>query len=374
MGSLKTTKLAMFATLGLFFLILVHACGGGSNKGGTELASSSAVSSAPGPLIPIPLGLVESRLSSSLNLAGSAPGSVTPTTIGYDLTGCTSGLSGIPASQSVVNVYLKDTGCYVKLVSFVLNGTTYNLTNFGAVAFSPALASGSTGQVATFAGASSTDLITILSVSQLSSTNVASDYVSYEFTIIKSGTNSAAITVSSAQSIYTAGQDAPNFVINSGGGIFDNIISSGPSTGYGQFTFKLTCVTGAMTVGANASYNSFCPTITPGGTIAGGARGVDVGNTSEFSYKLINNINGNGTLTLAQAQSAFASGDSTVTLATDILPSSTGFKTLSLTGPGVITSNQTMLLVLQAKNSLYPTNPLYSSFQYFAITLPTVNP
>jgi len=258
-----------------------------------------------------------------------------------------------------MNVYLHDTGCLAKLTSFVLHGVTYNQTNSGAVAFS----SWTAGSSATFAN-SSGGLAYVRVVSQLSSPIVTSDVVSYNFTFISAGTNSASITVSNTQTLYVAGQDAPNFSIGSGNITFDSINGSGA----GLFTFSLTCVNGPMLTGANPSYHSLCP------TVASGSVGVDIG--VNFTYKLIADPNNNGTLTLAQAQSAFSSGDTAPTLATDILSGNTGFKTISLAGPGAISSNPKMILVLQQKNNnaAYTSNTAYSSFQYFAITLPTVTP
>jgi len=280
------------------------------------------------------------------------------------LASCASGLTGSTAAATI-NVYLHDTGCKAQLSSFVLHGQSYVPSGTGSSPFT----TWAVNDTAIFRGASNTDLINVKVVSQLSSPISTSDVVSYNFTIIKAGTNSASIVVSNAQTLNAAGQDAPNFKINASDIIFDNITGGGA----GQFTFKLTCVTSAMLVGGNISFNSFCPSMA-GGTLANGA-GVDVGNTSAFSYKLIADASGVGTLTMAAAQAAFASGDSTVTLATDILAGNTGFKTSSLTGPGAITSNPKMLLVLQAKNQVSGfTTTAYSSFQYFAITLPTVTP
>jgi len=372
-----TNAKRVLAFLGLVSggVFLTQSCG--------KSSSGSSSDSATNPLIQIKMSLSEAQAKTSLsllsdpnelNLTGSAPGGVVPDsgTISYTLTGCASGLTGTPASQSVVNVYLHDTGCYLKLVAFTLHGTVYNLTNSGAVAFSPALSSGVTGQVATFAGSSATDLITITNLSQLSSTISTSDYVSYEFTIIKVGTNSASITVGTPQSLYTAGQDAPNFKILASNISFDTI-----TAGVGFFTFTVTCSTG--TSGNNGIMTgptfSFCPTVTGGAT----PNGVDVNSTlNAFSYKLILDASGVGTLTMAAAQAAFASGDSTVSVPSKLIVNSaanTGFITNSLAGPGLMATpaNAKMLLVLQAKNTVL-SGPTNSSYQYFPVTYTPVTP
>ncbi len=358
-------------------LLAKYSCGPKGSSG--DLSSSSNATALQKITIPISLSQSTSNMNAlnlnSLSLA--APGGVSVDSFVMTLANCTSGLSGTNSSQTVMNVYLNDTNCLAKLTSFVLHSQSYIPSGTGSSPFTTWLA----GDTAIFRGASNTDLINVKVVSQLSSPILTPDVISYEFTILKSGTNSASITVSNALSIYTAGQDAPNFQINSGGGLLTGLVSSGGSAGAGIFTFQLICSVSAMTVGANPSYNSFCPTVTPGGTIAGGASGVDIGNASAFSYKLIadpNNAPSGGTLTLAQAIAAFvAGGDTTVTLGAGVITSgSTGFNTVALTGPGPIASNQKMILILQAKNTnpTYSSNPNYSSFQYFPITLPTVNP
>lgn len=334
---------------------------------------------------PIPVALSSSVTAADLHLqeedlqlAGSNSGGLPVDSFVINVSGCATGESG-NTSASILNVYIKDTNCVAKLTSFVLRGQTYAPTGAGAVAFT----SWTAGSTAVFQGASATDLINVKVVSQLSSPVAVSDFVSYNLTVNKVGTNNASIVVGESQSLYVAGQDAPNFIINSGDATFVNINSSG----YGQFTFKLTCASGNMIVGSQTGKTTFCPTVTSG-TYASGA-GVDVyaasnsDSSSLFSYKLIvdpQNNSSTGTLTMAQAQAAFASAGSTVALA-DLNPSNTAataFTTITLTGPGQMATaaNRYMILVLQAKdtNSTYTSNTSYSSFQYFPITLPAVNP
>lgn len=313
-----------------------------------------------------------------LQLAGSNSGGLPVSSFVINVSGCATGETG-NTSASILNVFIKDTNCIAKLTSFVLRGQTYAPSGAGAVPFT----SWTVGSTAIFQGASATDLINVRVVSQLSSPVAISDYVSYNITVNKVGTNNSSLVVGESQSLYVAGQDAPNFIINSGDATFVNINSSG----YGQFTFKLTCASGNMIVGSQTGKTTFCPTVT-NGTYASGA-GVDVyaasnsDSSSLFSYKLIvdpQNNSSPGTLTMAQAQAAFASAGSTVALA-DLNPSSTAstaFTTITLTGPGQMatTANRYMILVLQAKdtNSTYTSNTAYSSFQYFPITLPSVSP
>jgi hypothetical protein len=269
-------------------------------------------------------------------------------------------------------VYFNDVNCLAKLTSFVLHSQNYVPTGTGSSPFSTWLA----GDSAIFVGANSNDLVNVKVVSQLSSPILSTDTISYTFTVIKQASNSVSTIIPSPTAIplTVAGRDAPNFKINTGDALFTDLVYTGPSTGAGVFTFKLTCVMSAMTVGANVSYNSFCPSSVANGTLAGGAAGVDVGASSNFSYKLIQDPNNNGTLTLAQAQSAFSSGDSTVTLLTDLLSGSTGFTTSALIGPVSIVTNPKIILVLQAKDPNHASDPTYSSFEYFPMTVQTFSP
>ncbi len=312
-----------------------------------------------------------------LQLAGSNSGGLPVDSYVITVSGCATGETGT-TSASILNVYIKDTNCIAKLTSFTLRGQAYTPSGAGAVAFT----SWTVGSTAIFQGASATDLINVKVVSQLSSPVAVSDFVSYNITMNKAGTNNASIVVGESQSLYVAGQDSPNFIINTGDATFVNINSSG----YGQFTFKMTCASGTMKVGSQTGKTTFCPTVT-NGTYASGA-GVDVyassnsDATSFFSYKLIldpQNSGSPGTLTMAQAQAAFSTAGSTVALA-DFNPSNTAataFTTVTLTGPGQMATeaNRYMILVLQAKdtNASYTSNTSYSSFQYFPITLPAVN-
>ena len=368
----------------VFLLLLVgtlQGCGG--SRGGSEDGPSFDVATLDkkrSALIPCVLSLEGSRSSSTsasanstdLNLSPNglglaAPGGQAVDSYAITLGSCSSGLSGANSAAGFLNVYLHDTHCLGKLTSFVLHGQTYLPSGSGSVPFSTWLA----GDTATFVGSGSSDLIYVTAVSQLSSPILTTDVVSYSYSANKSGTNSATATVSNSQTIGASGIDAPNFSLSSSNAIFNGIITSGTQAGYGRFTFKLTCASGAMTAGANASYNSFCPTVTAGGTLAGGAAGTDIG--ANFSYVLIADPNGNGTLTIAQAASAFSGSSSTINLATDILSGSTGFTTNSMTGPGPLAANIKLILVLQAQNANNPSNPNYSSFQYFPITLPASN-
>lgn len=351
--------LVLLSSLGF----LLHSCGSGGGSGSSELAGTLES-------IEIPVSLKEVEIEDGAGLF-LAPGGVESSTFTVALDACSSGLSGNNSVQGILNVYLNDTNCLGKLSSFTLNGQAYIPSGTGSVPFT----TWQVGDTATFVGSGASDLMYVEVISQLSSPTVAGDEISYNFKRIVEGTNNATLLVSTASTLAVAGQDAPNFIINAGDISFDNIVPSGPDIGKGQFTFELTCSSGAMTVGNNASYNSYCPTSVAGGTIAGGDPGVDIG--AYFSFKLINDINGDGTLTLAQARSTFsAGGDSTITLASDILAGNTGFTTNSLTAPGTLSTTSKMILVLQAKNenASFTSNPDYSSFQYFYIILPTVNP
>lgn len=360
----KILPVFAISVLSLFFF---YSCGKGGASETASLANSNPSPDSPNrtvdqALIAIPISMnhAEEVLPSLANLNLAAPGSVSVTSYVMALASCVSGLSG-NTSAATINVYLYDTNCKAKLTSFVLNGVSYtpsvNFTTWNA------------GDTATFTGSGNTVYIQV--VSQLSSPINVSDVVSYNFRFNKLGTNDSNLTVSSSQSLIAAGQDAPNFQLTSGNAIFNNIINTGLNTGAGVFTFNITCVN-TMVVGGSSPSLTFCP------TLPASSNGTDLGpvsGTNYFSYKLIADASCTNTLSLAQAQSAFqAGGDSTVTIPGNLIAN--GFTTGQMTGPVSIASNRCMILILQSKNSnpTYTSNPLYSSFQYFPITLPTVNP
>lgn len=288
------------------------------------------------------------------------------------LGGCSSGLTGTSALSETIRVYIQDTNCVGQLISIVLGGQSYIPSGSSAVPFS----NYKEGESAIFQGASSKDLINVKVVHQLSSPVQSEDKIAYSFEIIPSEASSS--VSANGQNIFLTGTSAPNFKIKPGDASLVSIISSGPSAGAGTFIIKLTCSTGPMTEGANPNYNSFCPDEVERGKIAEGDSGVDLGLASHFSYKLIPDPNGDGTLTMEQAQAAFKEGgDSNVTLTSDLLPDATGFQTVTLTGPVTLASNPKMILILQAK-SVMPTldnnNPENSSYQYFPIVLDLMSP
>lgn len=357
MKSLKNRLIMGCFLISISFIPLLSFCGGKSS----DTASNASNFSLNESIYYIKTKLTQKSLSLSLlgNLQLAAPASVVPTSYVVNLSGCASGLTGNNGTTGQLNVHLKDTGCLGKLTSFVINGTTYQPIGSNAVPFT----TWAVGNTATFQGSSASDLIYVQVISQLSSPIQLTDTVSYEFYYNNLGTNNnGSAAVSNSDTISIGGQDAPNFSLSSGNITFNGVDINGS----GIFTFTLTCVNGPMLTGANPSYKTICP------TLSGGTTGVDVG--VNFSYKLIAGSVG-GTITLAQAIAAFnAGGDSNVTLSSTYLPAGNNtFVTLPLTGPGVISSNQYMILILQSKNSANPSNPSLSSFQYFAINLPTTN-
>lgn len=328
------------------------------------------------PTVEVPMTLTQSASSDSVNLqlAGSTSG-VPVASFVMALSGCSSGLTASStSSQTVMNVYLGDKNCIAKLTSFsdgVLTFTPSGGTDFTTWA---------QGDTATFKSTTTADLAYVTVVKQLTASGtVIGDYISYNAVFNKAST-SATLVVGSAQNIYVAGQDAPNFKINNGDASFITVDSSGR----GQFKFKLTCNTNnPMLIGGHSPSTTWCPTLL-NNTFASGS-GVDVYGTSNadssalLSYILISDASGTGTLTLPNARLAFPTMTSgaTVNWSTDYIGSATsasGFTTITLTGPGPLASNSKMLLVLMAKNSAFPTVLNYASFQYFPISLPAVAP
>jgi len=281
------------------------------------------------------------------------------------LENCSSGLDlSNQTSANELSIIPQDTDCVGELVSFVLNGQKYTPNGAGAVPFK----NYNLGSTAVFQGANAQDLIDVSVSAQLSSPVKSSDSIRYEFSTAHIDTSSS--DKQAGMPVALTGTDAPNFKINEGDASLVSLVSDGDAKGAGLFNIKLSCSTGPMTPGADPNYNSFCPDLLSGGTIADGASGVDIGKL--FSYKLIAAPNEDGTLSFDQAEGAFAAGgDSSITLSRDLSADSSGFQTITLTGPVTLSSNPKMVLILQAKNAdpRLSNNPAYSSFQYFPINL-----
>lgn len=285
-----------------------------------------------------------------------------------ELANCNSGLSTNHGGLNTVVVYVEDEGCIAKLVSFSLNGLTYSARIAGATDFK----SWEPGQTAVFKSTTTNDLINVKVEQQLSSPTSASDQVKYSYVVHATldTPDTSALTVGSSQSLWVAGQDAPNFKIITGDA---NFTKNGSNY---VFNITLSCKTGQMIVGGTPGKATYCLT-TAGKTYSSGS-GVDVYATanadgeSQFSYKLIADTDGKGVLSLLNAQKLFTESPGSTVALKDLIPgvsNATKFKTIPLS---IQTANKKVLLVLRAKNRdpKYKENIYYSSFQYFPITLP----
>ncbi|MBP6045137.1 hypothetical protein KA525_03215 [Candidatus Woesebacteria bacterium] len=332
--------------------------------------------------IGVPIALIDSSGGTNLQLAGSTSG-VPVASFVMALAGCSSGLSASStASQSVINVYLGDQSCLAKLTSFVDNGLTYSAT--GGTDFTTFLA----GDTAAFKSTTTPDFAYLTVVKQLTSSGIlAGDYVSYNVVFNNKGTNNAStLTLGTPISLYVAQTSSPNFKINAAG---DASLVSIDATGKGYFKFKLTCNLTMSAGGAGHTTSlSFCPSVT-GSTVGG--YGVDIyaaSNTDSssalLSYAIIEDTNGTGNLSMADARAAFSNAGivkTAVNFATDYAGTSptsgvVGFNTpvSGIVGPGTVSTKPKMFLLLIAKNPLSPTTATTASFQYFPITVSAVTP
>lgn len=357
---LKKLKRLSFSGLSLILFAFIFESCGFQNNNAAEPKS-----------IQIPINLKSSLIKIGLNLTGSNPG-VPVTSFVVTLDGCASGLT---ADNRVadINVYLGDSGCLVKLVSFVSESKTYSSTAVGAVNFT----TWAPNEVATFANPDNANELAIVQIaSQLSDPIVDTDFVSFNIYFKTGGDNANVVIINNPASIFVAGQTPPNFKIEVGDAKLSGVDGA---SGAGKFVFRLTCVSGELIIGGHDPYKTFC-TNKAGETFASGS-GVDIyaennnDSKSLFSYKLIADVNGDGSLTFEQARDAFVSGDSTVA-PDDIDPSSLSFVTAPLVGPSSLSAATKLILVLQAKNTnpAYSENSSYSSFLFFPVTLSLVRP
>jgi hypothetical protein len=288
----------------------------------------------------IPISFMPDYSSSyGLELAASATAAASYV---MNLSGCKSGLSG-NVTTSTVKLYVGDSGCLIKLSSFVFNGNTYvPKTNFG---FSTWLAT----DVGTFVNQSNaSDVFSVKVLSQLTQSLVSSsDVVGYSFyQTIKGAAQTVGQSITSqSQSLAVSGMEAPNFVLSTNGnpsstGSVAPVVFSGvDSNGYPQMVFNLYCAYAMGTSGACGLSSSDTGAIP----------------LSAITYKLVGDsygVNTGTSLTATQLASIMSSGTSTINTSTDVLSDNNkGFKTSTLTGPGVLQSNPNLLLVLSDGNS-----------------------
>ena len=206
--------------------------------------------------------------SQGLNLASSnTANTVNVSSYLIKLRDCSSGLElSNETSGDVINIFPQDTDCVGQLLSFVLNGQKYLPTGAGAIPFK----NYNVGSSAVYQGANEKDLVDVTVVEQLSSPIRSSDSVRYDFSTAHLDTS--ANDKQAGVSVSLTGIEAPNFRINEGDASLVSVVASGESKGAGQFNIKLTCSTGPMTAGYNPSFNSFCPDLISGGTLAEGAQ------------------------------------------------------------------------------------------------------
>ena len=373
--SYKSWFLALF---GAAAIVGLSACGAATNslhtksQGQNSQASSLSASQREALSLQVPVSVgpsVEQQLAlalagdpskSGLELASASTQSLSPSSFEVEVGDCASNQYSSNDSTAKLAVLINDQHCLAKLISVTLDGQVYLPEGHGSKPFANWLK----GDIASFIGANASDVVKVMVIRQLSSPIQKTDSVKYAYT------KTSAKVSTAEQTAMLFGVQAPNFTIEKGDITMNGIITEGSSAGAGTFSFQLTCTTGSMTASTTPGLNCFCPDSVEGGTLLNGDSGVDVCSSNKFSYKLISDLNGDGTLTMPQAQDAFAEGgDNVINPKTDILEGDRGFKTISLTGPVSVTSNPRMLLVLQAKSPEpeFSKNPQYSSFQYFPI-------
>jgi hypothetical protein len=260
------------------------------------------------------------------------------------LDGCASGLAYPEITTATIAVYKDDTGCKVKLLSFVLNGVNWVPSVEGPFS---TWATGDTAQFVNQADSSMTSKVVLQS--QLNDPISGSESVAYAFTQSLAGGDGAIGTnsVAAGHGLSVSGQDAPQFTLKA-------ISWAGMSpAGAGQFVFTLECLVAVSGEGAS----ELCSGLS----------------LNDIKYKLVKDTYG-GTLSLAQAAEIFAAGGENTIAAGDRLAlgaggtTNGGFVTASgdavLTGPQQMHANPNMLLVVQAANV---------SYRYFNIDVSTLS-
>jgi len=279
---------------------------------------------------------LEDSSSDNLGLVSSA------TALFVTVTGCTSGYTtGTGASPTAITtnvlLYKGDRSCIIKLEKFTLGGATYSSQGVNAVAFSSTAAGG----VATFQDTvTSSSIIKVFIASQVTSP-VTTAAVSFNFTDIQSGTtnNISQTNVSTAVPLSATGQAAPNFTM-----AFARYVSTNVN-GSGNLSFTLAC--GATVSGTGAT--EVCS-------------GYNL--TTQLDYIFIPDTYSQGTITVAQANTAFgANTPLTITAAgtgstgTTIAAGGTDGSTNTVANGGFYTNNTNLLVT--GTTPFYPSNLSY---------------
>ncbi len=258
----------------------------------------------------------------------------TATNLSASLTGCSSSLSfGTTLLRaSYIQVFLGDTNCLLKLQSYVIGSTTYSATATGATNFT----TWTVGSVATFANTTlSTDTMKVFVGAQLTQTGILStDTVVYNFTESTAAPtqNLSTATVSFPVPLSVSGQ-TPNFTFTQ--------VRELSVNANGSFNVSFTLQCAVPETGATG------PTYACSGAIL----------QSQLDYIFIADAYSQGTITSAQAATAFTANTPTAVGTLTVAPGGTDLNGNTLPNGGFYTSNSTPLVT--GTTAVYPSNYNY---------------
>lgn len=288
-------------------------------------------------LVSIPVSISESG-ATALNLAPASAYSIS-------LDSCASGYtSAADETDSTLAVYKFDRDCLAKLTAFTAGGISYQPQSGSD--FTTWLA----GDEATFEEVGTpANTVTVRVVETLAAQILGTETINYAFSEVDAGVdeNIADSVVGDSNPLQIEGQAAPAFSINAVNFVGIN------ATGGGEFEFKLEC--DSLQTGTDAT--AACEAL----------------NLTDVQYKLVDDTFG-GAITAAEAQTIFASGESSILTVDVINPgeeslTNGGFTTTlgagsALAGPDQMHLNPNMLLIIEADDT---------SYLYFNIDVTTVS-
>ena len=303
------------------------------------------------------------KTAQTLNLNEAGNSSLDLVSTGSNLvvsvSGCSSGYSAsnVAIASGVINLYKLDVGCIVKLRSFTLGAVNYSTV--GGTDFTTWL----NNDVATFKNTSGSDTIKVFVISQVTQAGVqTSDTVVYKFTDTAQSTTSnlSQVNVSTPTPLTVNGQPTPDFTLTQA-----RFLSINPNGS------------------ANMSFTMQCGSTLSGSTLPTYACSSALLN-SQLDYILIEDSYSQGTLTVAQANTAFGNNTATSVGSLIVAPGASDLNSNVLNNGGFYTSNASPLTTGNTPVYPYGLNYVFMlrwrdsggntlSYLYFYVTINSIS-
>ncbi len=271
----------------------------------------------------------------SLNLEGAFELTSLGTNLVFSVSGCSSGytMGARSISSGQISLYNSDINCLIKLNGFTFGSTTYS--NTGGTDFTTWLPN----DTAVFKDVSSSSIIYVRVQNQVTQTGVQStDTVIYKFTDLSQGPSVTLPSISSQTPvpIIIQGSAAPNFTLVQARYLSTN------SNGSANLSFTFQCGS-SLTGSSNSTYA--CSSVLL---------------NSQLDYMLVPDIYSQGVISVADANTAYASKAPTSVNSLIVAPNGVDLHSNSVPNGGFYTSDTTPLVT--GTTPIYPNNLNYVIF------------